>query len=144
MSKLHSPIQYLDLFKSCIIVFAIQALIVILSPWGIVATFRWHILTLNFIVSLIIGWHLYKRFYHPVFSYNDEGFTLKRGRSWEASYKWSDFSNISLIRSERGEFSIRLYRGEDFFNLPVSRLKLDPFQFRSELMEFIKKQRGTS
>jgi len=76
--------------------------------------------------------------YHMTFTYDSKGFILRKGKNEKSSYKWNEFSQVSLIRTEYGEFSIRLYRNkDDFFDLPVSKLKLDPFDFRFEVMQLV-------
>ncbi|MDH5770469.1 MAG: hypothetical protein OEZ25_04185 [Candidatus Bathyarchaeota archaeon] len=138
----HSPIQLYNLSKSFIIIFAIQAVIVLLAPREIIADpWRFLILALNIIVAMALGWRLYKHRYHMVFTYNDEGFILKKGEGEEAKYRWNDFSRVSLFRTEYGELAVRLYLNEEFFDLPASKLKLNPFDFRREAMKFVSAHR---
>lgn len=72
-----------------------------------------------------------------VFTYDDEGFTLKKGKGEEVKRKWKDFSKVSLFRTEYGELAVRLYINEEFLDLPMSKLKLNPFDFRLEAMRFV-------
>lgn len=141
MNGVHSPIQHYNLFKSVIIVFAIQAAIVLFMPLpiGALEIIRLPVLVLNLIIAITLGWRLYKRMYHMTFTYDKKGFTLKKGRNEEHGYKWGEFSKVSLIRTEYGDFSVRLYRNkeDDFFDLPVSKLKLNPFDFRFEAMQLV-------
>lgn len=148
MSPTYSPIQYYDLLKSCMIFFIIQAVIVILffsEIWYSEIPYRLLMLSINIAISAVFGWRLYKQRYHPVFSYDDRGFTLKQGNKEETGHKWSEFSKVSLIRTEHGDFSIRLHNS-DFFDLPTSKLKLNPFDFRSEVTKLVeasqKKENG--
>jgi len=133
----YSPIQLYSLFKSCVIVFVVQAVLVLLSPIPIVDPWRFLILALNLAIATILGRRLYKYRYHMVFTYDDEGFILKKGEGEEVKHKWNDFSRTSLFRSEYGELAVRLYLNEEFFDLPASKLKLDPFDFRIEVMKLI-------
>lgn len=134
----HSPIQLYNLSKSIIIVFAIQAVIVFLSPREILTDpWRFLILALNVIVAIALGWRLYKHRYHMVFTYDNEVFVLKKGRGEEMKHKWTDFSRVSVYRTEYGELAVRLYFNEEFFDLPASKLKLSPFDFRKEVMKLI-------
>lgn len=139
MNQLHtcSPIQLNNLFKSCAIVFTIQAAVVLLTPIPITDISRFVVLTFNLIVAIALGWRLYKYRYHIVFSYDDEVFTLKKGEGEEVKHKWSDFSRVSLFRAEYGELAVRLYLNEEFFDLPVSKLRLNPFDFRGEVMKLV-------
>lgn len=141
MSRVHSPIQYYSLIKSFITVFVIQAIVFLLAPFIPTLSdtmLRLLILSANILISAILGWPLYKRIYHMVFIYDDKGFTLKKGKKEEDSHKWSEFSKVSLIRTEYGDFSIRLYRSEeDFFDIPASKLKLNPSDFRFKAMQWV-------
>lgn len=139
MSQTYAPLQIYNLFKSCMIVFLLQALAsIFMVPFTTLDPIvRILILFLNVLISVPLGWLLYKRRYHMVFTYDKSGFTLKKGNGKENSYKWNEYSRISLVRGEEGDFSIRLYKNADFFDLPTSKLKLNPFDFRSEVMRLV-------
>lgn len=98
----------------------------------------WRIFFLNLLVSALLGWRFYKNRYHAVFSYDGGGFELRRGKSTILA-NWRDFSTVSLVRSEHGDFSIRLYKDEkDYVEIPASELKLDPLEFRFAVTRFVK------
>jgi len=139
-----SPIQKYYLFKSFVIMFIIQAVIVLFTPMAVTAPIWYQILALNIIVSAVLGWYLYKQWYHIEFSYDDEGFSLKKGKSHEVERKWGEFSRVSLFKSEYGEFIVRLYAQEEPFEVPASKLKLDPFEFRSLVTGFVEKEKPPS
>jgi len=141
VNRVHSPIQYYSLFKSFIIIFLIQAIIVLFTP-VLIDPLRFLILALNLIISAVLGWRLYKRVYHMSLTYDNKGFTLKKGRSEETSHNWNEFSKVSLVRTEYGDFSVRLYQNAEFFDLPASKLKLNPFDFRLEVMRLVSASRG--
>src|SRR3972149_8916003 len=115
------------------IIFLLQAVVVLFTPIILEPTLRFLILVLNVLISVFLGWRLYKRMYHMVFTCDKNGFTLKKGNGKETSYRWKEFSKVSLVRTEQGDFSIRLYKNSDFFDLPTSKLKLNPFDFRLEV-----------
>jgi len=141
VSQVHSPIQYYSLFKAFMIIFVIQAIVFLLAPFIPVlfdTELRFLLLFINVVVSAMLGWPLYKRIYHMYFTYDNKGFALKKGKKKENSYKWNEFSKVSLIRTEYGDFSVRLYRNEeDFFDIPASKLKLNPSDFRFEAMQLV-------
>lgn len=139
MSQTHAPVQLYDLFKSCMIIFLLQAAIVLLTTTiGVVdVTLRFLILLLNVVVSGLLGWQLYKRTYHMVFTYDNTGFTLRKGKKEENSQKWSEFFKVSLVRNESGGFSVRLYHNSEFFDLPASKLKLNAFDFRVDVTKLV-------
>lgn len=135
--QVHSSIQLYSLLKSCVIIFVIEAIIILLSPIPLVDPWRFFVLGLNLAIAAVLGWRLYKYRYHMVFAYDDEGFTLKKGKGEEVKHKWKDFSQVSLFRTDYGELAVRLYINKEFFDLPMSKLKLNPFNFRLEAMRLV-------
>jgi hypothetical protein len=103
----------------------------------LVDLWRFFVLGLNSAIAVVLGWRLYKYRYHTVFTYDDESFTLQKGKGEEVKRKWKDFSQVSLFRTEYGELAVRLYINEEFFDLPMSKLKLNPFDFRLEAMRLV-------
>jgi hypothetical protein len=148
MSHIYSPIQFYSLLKSCMIFFVVQAVVVVLffsSIWVSPPLYRIVMFLINIAISVFLGWRLYKQRYHLILSYDNKGFTLKQGRKEEISHEWSEFSGVSLIRTEQGDFSIRLSTNGDPFDLPASKFKLDPFGFRwdvTKLVEASRKEKG--
>jgi len=132
-----APVQPYYLFKSFVIMFLIQAVIVLLTPVALTAPIWYQLLALNLVVALILGWYLYKQWYHIAFSYDNVGFQLGKGKGAVISHKWSDFSQVSLARNEYGEFNVRLHRNGEVFEIPVSKLKMDPFEFRLRVMNLM-------
>lgn len=137
MSPPYAPIQIYNLFKSVMIIFVLQAVVVLVAPFFPEQIVRFSILVVNVVISILLGWRLYKSLYHMIFTYDDEGFTLKKGRKEVYSYKWNEFSKISLFRTESGELSVRLYHNSEYFDLPASKLKLNPFTFRQEVLKLV-------
>jgi len=137
MDHKRSPIQPYYLFKSFVIMFLIQAVIVMLMPMAITAPIWYQVLAVNLIVGIVLGWYLYRQWYHIEFSYDGDGFLLKKGKSPSIEHRWNEFSRVSLTRNDYGEFMVRLYGNEKQFEIPVSKLKLDPFRFRFEVMSYL-------
>lgn len=140
MSHTYSPIQYYGVLKSCVIFFAVQAVVVLLFfsfIWQSPTSYRFLTLFINVAISVVLGWRLYKQRYHMTFSYYDAGFKLKEGYNKDISHNWSEFSRVSLIRTEYGSFSVRLHYDSDHFDLPVSKLRLNPFDFRWEVIRLL-------
>jgi len=134
-----SPIQKYYLFKSFVIMFMIEAVLVLFTPMAIIAPIWYQVLAVNVTVALVLGWYLYKQWYHIEFLYDDEGFSLKKGKAPAVSRKWKEFFQVSLTKSEYGEFSARLYTQEGQFEIPSSKLRLDPFRFRSQIAGLLEK-----
>ena len=137
MENKRSPVQAYYLFKSFVIMFMIQAVIVLFTPAALTAPIWYQILAVNLIVGLVLGWYLYKQWYHIEFSYDEAGFQLKKGKVAPTKRRWNEFSQVSLARNEYGEFKVRLYGNAEPFEIPVSKLKLDPFRFRLEVMDLV-------
>jgi len=134
MEHRHSPVQPYFLFKSFVIMFLIQAVIVMFMPMALTAPIWYQILAVNLVVGIVFGWYLYRQWYHIEFSYDDAGFRLRKGKTAPIEHKWSEFAQVSLTRNDYGEFVVRLHRNDESFEIPASKLKLDPFQFRLQVM----------
>lgn len=132
-----SPIQTYYLFKSFVMMFIIQAVVVLITPIQLTDPIRYQILGLNLVVGIILGWPLYKQWYHIEFSYGTPGFMLRKGKNPPVTHNWNEFRQVSLARNEVGDFTVRLYNGEEPFEIPVSKLKLDPFRFRLEVAKYV-------
>jgi len=139
MQEKRSPIQPYYLFKSFVIMFMIQAVMVMFMPLQLTASIWYQILALNVGVAAVLGWFLYKQWYHVEFLYDDEGLELKKGKGLPINRKWNGFSKVSLMRNEYGEFKVGLYANGDRFEIPVSRLKIEPFRFRLQVMDLVRK-----
>ena len=114
--------------------FMIQAVIVLFTPMALTAPIWYQLLAVNLVVGVVLGWFLYRQWYHIEFSCDEAGFTLRKGKAPPLSHTWKEFSQVSLARNEYGEFRVRLHGTGEPFEIPVSKLKLDPFQFRLDVM----------
>jgi hypothetical protein len=139
MEQKRSPIQLYNLFKSFVAMFMIQAVLVLIMPTGLVAPIWYQIFIVNLIVAGVLGWYLYKQWYHIVFSYDDTGFRLRKGKNPQVTHQWSEFSKVSLARNEYNEFRVKLNGNGDAVEIPASKLKLDPFEFRLKVMDLVTK-----
>ena len=137
MERKISRIQLYYLFKSFMIMFAIQAVLVLLMPMALTAPVWYQLLAVNLAVSATLGWFLYKQRYHIMFSYNSTEFKLRKGKNLPIVHRWDEFSRATVTKGDYGDFYVRLYQGEDAFDIPVSKLKLDPFSFRNEIAAYI-------
>lgn len=141
-----SPIQYGKLIQSCCIVFVALALPFFLIPLPIPflevifhqRIYLMLIVALMIAVSIPLGWQIYKRFYHCILSYDADSFAFQKGKKDILKGQWRDFTAVSLVRSDY-DLSIRLYKDEnEYVDLPVHKVKLNPQNFRSKIMELIK------
>ncbi len=140
--KTTAPLQIGNLLKT--ITFLFFGLLIL---WALInylilreVYLHWLLLVFNLLLSVALGWRLYKRNYHTAFSYDQDGFAIQQGGS-RLSACWRDYSRVSLIHLGHGEFAVRLYKdGGDFLQIPVSSLKLNPSELRFQAMEFVKGQ----
>lgn len=99
---------------------------------------NWIVITINGALALVLGWLFYKRMQHTILSYDDGGFEMQVGRR-QASGRWRDFSRVSLLHLGYGAFAVRLYKDEKAsLDIPASGLRLDPSEFRFEVMNLVK------
>lgn len=92
------------------------------------------------ILSFPAGWWIYKRVWHCTFSYDEKSFEFRIGKSKVIRGRWKDYNKVSVARSSWYEFSIRLYKNDkEYVELPIGRVKLDPFEFRDEVERFMKR-----
>lgn len=139
MKKRIAPLQIGSLARS---IFA--ALLLLTLLWSLISRLflgdiliSRPLLVANLVLSAILGWFLYRYYIRIVFLYDDEGFELHKGQRIIGG-KWGEFSTVSLVHVGGGNFVIRLYRDvEEFLDLPASALRLDPHQFRFEVMKFM-------
>ncbi|MGB5932275.1 MAG: TMEM14 family protein [Anaerolineae bacterium] len=140
--KTTAPLQIGNLLKT--IAFLFFGLLIL---WALISYLmlrevylHWVLLVFNLLLSIALGWRFYKSNYHTTFAYDQDGFEIERGDS-RLSARWRDYSRVSLVHLGLGESAVRLYKdGDDFLQIPVSSLKLDPSEFRFQVMEFVKGQ----
>lgn len=136
-----APLQLMNLAKSFIIFFLVTSLAWIAANYVILGDFYigWPIFIGNLLISGVVGWWWYKRQYHAIFSWDQRGFELQRGKGNKSSKEWDDFSRVSLIHEGYGRFVVRLYEdGGEYIDIPASDLKLESSDFRFEVMELVK------
>ncbi|TKJ30181.1 MAG: hypothetical protein CEE40_05915 [Chloroflexi bacterium B3_Chlor] len=130
----------MNLGKSFVIFFLVTSLAWIAANYVILRDFPigWPIFIGNVLISGLVGWWWYKRSYHARFSWDQEGFELQWGSGNKSSKEWQDFSRVSLFHEGYGRFVVRLYQDDGArVDIPASDLKLDPSDFRFEVMELI-------
>jgi len=97
----------------------------------------WPVFIVNLALSAGLGWWYYRYRYHTVFSYDGDGFDLQVGRQ-RVARRWGEFSAVSLYHRGHGEFAVRLYEeGGGHVEIPASALRLNPQEFRFEVMELV-------
>jgi hypothetical protein len=93
-------------------------------------------LALLLLFSVVAGYPVYKSRYHMVVKLDGKGFEVLKGRSM-TNGKWSDYSEVSIYISPSRESFLRLHKGKDTFDLPITRVGMsrkDAFDAVSRLV----------
>lgn len=129
-----SSIYIEDLVKAISIILITSMLILIgLHFFGIIILSLITILA-DIVLSLILGYILYRRIYHTVVTFTVDGFIIKRGR-WIYRGRWRDFNKLWL-HVERDDEYIRIEGREGYVDIPTRRIGANKYT----LMNFIKKK----
>ena len=136
-----SRIRFFDVFKLFVIFLAVQMGSTLVMPVWFYDIIRPYFLFVAVATSILLAYIVYMRAQHFELTYDDAGFSLKRGKTLETR-KWKEFHKVLLVRTD-GDFLVRLQDGESF-DLPVSKLKLDPFSFRMKTLGFVEESRKGS
>jgi hypothetical protein len=78
-------------------------------------------LALLLLLSVIAGYPVYKSRYHTVLKLDDKGFEVLKGKA-PTRGEWSDYADVSIYISPSRESFLRLHKGKDTLDLPVSRV----------------------
>lgn len=138
--KTVSPFGFGQYFRVLCVIFIgltiLLAIITAISPTTIAMIKIF--LAANIFLSIVLSFFYYKNRYHTLFSYDENGFMMKTGMN-ENKALWSEFDTVSLVHVGYGDLIVRVYHGQDFFDIPASALKLDASSLRFEIMEYLKK-----
>ena len=134
-----SRIRFFDIFKLFVVFLAVQMGATLVMPVWFYDLIRPYFLFVAVAISILLAYIVYMRTQHLELSYDDAGFSLRRGKTVE-THRWKEFHKVLLVRTN-GDFLVRLQDGESF-DLPVSKLKLDPFSFRMKTMGFVEGSRS--
>jgi hypothetical protein len=135
-----SPVRYGDILKLFLIFMAVQIGGVLLVPLWLVRPALYFLMA-SVPISAVVAYYVYLKTRHVEFSYDDDEFTIRRGKS-VSTHKWKEFSKVLLVKVHGREFLIRLYfREGGAFDLAASKLKLNPFSFRVKILKLV--QRGS-
>jgi hypothetical protein len=138
--KTVAPWQPMNLGRSIGVFFIVVSVAWIVANYIVFRDFLigWPIIVGNVVISVVAGLWWYKTRHHTRFSWGGEGFELQRGHSAVITGRWGDISQVSLVHDGYGRFAVRLYQREgDRINIPASDLRLDPSDFRFEVMDLV-------
>jgi len=97
-------------------------------------------LLIAIVVSLIVGYRLYKVRYHTTLFIDNKGFQLWEGRSVKEG-KWSNFSDVTIYVTPKRETCLRLYSKDGNIDLPLSRTGLSRKETYTMIKQLMKKNR---
>jgi hypothetical protein len=131
-----SSIRYFEILKLFIILMTVQIGLFLLAPvW--LAKVVIYFLIASIPISALVAYYVYLKTKHIEFSYDDEEFTMRRGKS-VLTHKWKEFSKVLLVKVRGHEFLIRLCFTEGgAFDLAASKLGLNPFSFRVKVLKLV-------
>lgn len=94
-------------------------------------------------VPAVLGGVLASYFYffrvHQTFEYDDNGYSMTKGRKEEQKHTWSEFKETSIIRDSYGKNKVRVYKERDgeHFDIDSKACGVDPFVLREYILERI-------
>jgi hypothetical protein len=138
--KTAAPWQLMNLGRSIGIFFILVSVAWIVANYIMFRDFLigWPIIVGNVVVSVAAGVWWYRTRHHARFSWDGEGFELRRGTSALTAKTWGEISRVSLVHDGYGRFSVRLYQPEgERIDIPASDLRLEPSDLRFEVMDFV-------
>ncbi len=89
------------------------------------------------VVSIGIGYYIYKSHYHMSVTIDSKGFKLREGKKTNEK-KWSSYSNLSVYISPGLETFLRLSSKDETFDLPLSRTGLPRRETYNMVKQIIK------
>jgi hypothetical protein len=138
--KTVAPWQLLNLARSIGIFFIFVSVIWIVANYIMFRDFLigWPIIVGNVVVSVAAGMWWYRTRYHARFSWDTQGFELRKGTSKRIAKSWGEISGVSLVHDGYGRFSVRLRQPEgERIDIPASDLRLEPSDLRFEVMDLV-------
>jgi hypothetical protein len=99
------------------------------------------IITISFtlILSIAVGYVIYKSRYHMSVSIDSRGFQLREGKKIKEG-KWTDYSGLSIFVSPKLETFLRLKSKNATFDLPLSRNGLPRRETYSMVKQLMRKK----
>lgn len=97
----------------------------------------------SLLVPAVLGAVLASYFYffhvHATLEYDDNGYSITKGRKEEQKHMWSEFRESSVIRDNYGKTKVRVYKERDgeHFDIDSKACGVDPFALRDYMLERI-------
>jgi hypothetical protein len=135
-----APWQIINSAKSIGIFFILVSVAWIAANYMVFQDFLigWPVILGNVFISGVAGLWWYRSRQHTRFSWDEEGLELQRGRTSPVIKRWKEVSQVSLVHEGYGRFAVRLYGQDgDYLDIPVSDLRLEPSDFRFEVMDLV-------
>jgi hypothetical protein len=133
------PLNVPDYLKSITIMFSSGVLfLVVLLFMGINLNMLLALLVI-LTFSIIAAYPIYKRYFHTVFSANNKGFRLWKGRRLVGG-KWANYTDISIHITPQHDTHIRLHSKKETFDIPLSRVGLSRKETYDTIKQRLKKR----
>lgn len=80
---------------------------------------------------------LYFKRDHQTMEYDKDGYTILKGKRPQASHKWSEFKECSIVRDSYEKIKVRLYTDRDtqYSDVDSASSGIDPFRLRDFILE---------
>ncbi|MGB9676917.1 MAG: hypothetical protein ACPL0C_07015 [Candidatus Bathyarchaeales archaeon] len=128
-------------FKSFTITLLLIVLFqIFLSLFGFLQAMHPLAFLIAIMISLVVGYRLYKTRYHMTLFMDAMGFKLWEGKTVKEG-KWADFSDVTIYVTPKREACLRLYSKNGTFDLPLSRVGLSRKETYSMIKRLIKKEK---
>jgi hypothetical protein len=94
------------------------------------------IVTISLLLGILLGLLLYLRLGRETVKYDDEGFSIIKGKRVIVTHEWTEFVEASLHASPGSGINIRLYFQPDgeYVDIPATKTGVDPFRLRDSLL----------
>lgn len=128
--------KYSEILKFFIILMIVQIGFMMLLPMWLLPAVA-YFLVAGTLVSGVVAYYVYLRTKHTEFSYDQDKFTIRTGRSL-LTRRWEEFSRVLLVKVRGFEFMIRLCDSKgNTVDIPASRLGVNPFRLRVNILELV-------
>lgn len=90
-------------------------------------------LVVPMVLGMLLSLFLYYSRDHQVLEYDEDGYTISKGKVGGEKHSWSEFQECSVIRDGYGRLKTRLYVERDghHFNVDSAACGINPYAFRN-------------
>lgn len=98
-------------------------------------------LVVPMLIGAMVSVLLYYGHDHMVLEYDDEYYSIRKGRAEASRHDWTEFKECSVAKDSYGRNKVRIYLERDGHHLDIdsSASGLDPYPFRNFILEHIRR-----